>query len=88
MTNVIKIEKRGNTITSYSVDEQVMNELRLRMYQHEAKDLAALMRVTPSCIYSIKSGRTKWPRGRTLFALLTALEIEFRLYDIKNQRYL
>ena len=75
-------------LTDYAIDEQVMNDLRLRMYNYKPKELAEMLGVSVSCVYALKSGRTKWPRGKTLFALLEALDIKLRLYDAKAQRYL
>lgn len=90
MTNVIELSevKRGRVVTHYTVDEQVMNDIRLRMYKYDTNDLAFAMSVTPSCVRAIRNGRTKWPRGRTFFALLDALGLEFRLYDRSAKRYL
>lgn len=90
MTNVIELKevKRGRSVTHYTVDEQVMNDIRIRMYKYDTNDLAFAMGVTPSCVRSIRNGRTKWPRGRTFFALLDALGLEFRLYDANAKRYL
>lgn len=84
--NVVTLRKRGDR--SFTLDADVMNVLRLRMYEHDVADLCEHMGVSKSCVYAIRSGRTKWPRGKTLFALMDALRIEMRLYDNDNQRYL
>lgn len=63
--------------------EEALNILRLRMYEWAPKDLAEQCGVTVSCIYAIRGGRTKWPRDRTLFALVEALDFELRLVDVR-----
>jgi DNA-binding Xre family transcriptional regulator len=81
MTNVIALRK---TKQGYRLAEDVMNDLRLRMYTWNALDLAEATGVSVACIHSIKSGRTKWPRGKTLFAILEALDIDLLLVDAKT----
>lgn len=83
-----KVIRLPNKVTPYRIDEDMMNDLRMRMHVYEPKELAEMMGVSVGCVYALRSGRTKWPRGRTLFALLAALDIDLRLYDVKNQRYL
>lgn len=85
MTNVVQF-RVGHT--SFEVSEELMNKVRLKMYEHNIETLAVLIGRTPSCLRSIRSGRTKWPHAKTLFALLKALELELRLYDTHAQRYL
>ena len=58
---------------------QAMNVLRLHMHSIRATDLAKEVGVSPACIYSIKSGRTKWPRPKTFFALLDQFGLEMHL---------
>lgn len=81
MTNVIALKK---TKKGYRLPEDVMNALRLKMYTWNAQDLAEATGLSVACIYSIKSGRTVWPRGTTLFAILAALDIEILLLDAKT----
>lgn len=38
--------------------------------------LARRIGVSQSCIYYIRTGRTKWPRHGTFFALLAVLDLE------------
>ena len=85
MTRVVEF-KRGPT--TYQIDSAVMFDIRMRMHDWHPSDLAEEMGVSVGCVYAIRSGRTKWPRGHTFFALLKALDIELRLYAVKEQRYL
>lgn len=78
--------KRGKTV--YRIDEEVMNAVRIKLYEWRPKDLADQIGVSVSCIYSVRAGRTKWPRGKNLFALLDACGIEMHLYDRRRKRYL
>jgi hypothetical protein len=57
-------------------DHQAMQYIRERMYLFDPLDLADSVGVSRSCIYSIRSGRTKWPRGTTLFRMLDVLDLE------------
>jgi hypothetical protein len=81
MTNVIALRK---TKQGYRLPEAVMNDLRLKMYHWHPTDLAEVCGVSVACIYAIRSNRTKWPRGETLFAILAALDIELILIDGKT----
>lgn len=73
---------------SFHIPDDVMQALRLRMYNYDVADLAEYMGVSKSCVYAIRNGKTKWPRGDTLFALLNALDVELRLYAVQEQRYI
>jgi transcriptional regulator with XRE-family HTH domain len=81
MTNVIALRK---TKQGYRLPEDVMNALRLKMYTWNAQDLAEVTGLSVACVNSIKSGRTIWPRGKTLFAILEALDIDLLLVDAKT----
>lgn len=81
MTNVIALRK---TKQGYRLPEAVMNDLRLRMYNWNAQDLSEATGLSVGCIHSIKSGRTVWPRGKTLFLILDALDIDLLLVDAKT----
>jgi hypothetical protein len=59
--------------------EDAMNFVRDRIYLWDIKALASECGVTTSCLYSIRAGRTEWPRGKTLFRLLEALDLELWL---------
>jgi hypothetical protein len=72
----------------FAVAEEVMEELRMRMYNYEPQDLADAIGKSKSCIYAIRAGRVGWPRGGTFFSLLEAMDIELRLYAIREQRYI
>lgn len=56
--------------------DAVMNVLRREMYEWGYKELAKEVGVSPACIMAIRSGRTKWPRPKTFFGLLEALDLE------------
>ena len=90
MTNVVSITRsrkksitrsRKKKSTTYAVSEQVMYDLRMKMHEWYPKDLAEEMNVSVACVYAIRSGRTKWPRGKTFFALVDALGLQFVLVE-------
>jgi transcriptional regulator with XRE-family HTH domain len=81
MTKVVRLTR---TTSGYKLPDDVMNDLRLRMYSWNHRDLAEAIGVSTSCVNAIKSGRTKWPRGTTLFRLLAVLDIELLLIDGKT----
>jgi DNA-binding XRE family transcriptional regulator len=53
--------------------DEAMNLLRLDMHNMDAGLLATRIGVSVSCIYAIRSGRTKWPRHETMFAICRVL---------------
>ena len=73
---------------SYQIDEHVMNDIRLRLYYYDAKFIAEKTGLSLAAIYHTRSGRTKWPRSHTFFALIKFLDLEMHLYDVKAHRYL
>lgn len=73
---------------AYKIDEHVMNDLRLRMYDYDVQDMMDATGLSRGCIYNIRNGKTKWPRGATFFAVLRLLEIEMHLYDTRRGTYL
>ena len=79
LAKVISITK--NRKGGYSLPDDVMNDIRYRMHAYEVADLAELAGVSKGTIYSIRSGRTKWPRGTTLFPILDALGLDLVLVD-------
>jgi transcriptional regulator with XRE-family HTH domain len=81
MTNVIALRK---TKQGYRLPDAVMHDIRMRMYTWNSRDLAEATGVSVACINSIRSNRTKWPRGTTLFAILEALDIDLLLVDAKT----
>jgi DNA-binding Xre family transcriptional regulator len=56
-----------------------MEELRLAMHKKELALLAIRTGVSKSCLYAIRRGKTKWPRGETFFALCHVLGYEVAL---------
>lgn len=81
MTNVIALRK---TKRGYSLPDDVMDDIRIRMYNWHPSDLAEAAGVSVACIYSIRRNSTRWPRGTTLFAILKVLEIDLVLIDAKT----
>lgn len=81
MTNVIALRK---TKQGYRLPDALMHDIRMRMYTWNSRDLAEATGVSVACINSIRSNRTRWPRGTTLFALLDALDIDLLLVDAKT----
>lgn len=64
---------RLNTPKTIISADSLTVELRREMYAHDVDWLAAQAGVRTSTIYAIRSGRTKWPRGTTLFPILRAM---------------
>lgn len=84
MTTVLTLTRP--TEGRWTLPEDVMEDIRWRMHDFDAADIAALAGVSRSCIYAIRRGKTKWPRGTTLFPLLRALDIELVLVDRKTKQ--
>lgn len=83
--NVVTL-RRGTQ--KFVIPDEVMNQVRLRMYRYEPQELADYIGKSKSCVYALRSGRTKWPRGETLFALLEACGLELHLFSVEEQRYI
>ena len=83
MSIVQLIEHKPRAKASYAYKlrnaDEAMNVLRVAMHTWDYKDLAKHVGVSNSCIMSVRSGRTKWPRPHTFFGLLEALELEMHL---------
>lgn len=62
--------------------ESAMNTLRTEMYGHDIEHMAAVVDVSVACLYSIRSGRTKWPRPKTFFGLINYLNLEMHLVKV------
>lgn len=54
-------------------------DLRMEMYHYDASDIAESCGISLSCVYNIRSGKTKWPRGRTIFKIADYLGIEIHM---------
>lgn len=71
--------QRANVIplpVGYTRDAQaelLLREVRMEVYNYHPVELAQRVGVSRSTIESFRSGRTKWPRHATLFALLDAM---------------
>lgn len=67
---VVEFTRKPNGRKIVTVPDDVMRRLRWDMHGPRAVEIAEDLNLSPGCIYAIKSGRTKWPRPATLFALL------------------
>lgn len=76
MTNIVPMRKRKSEYLGIANAETAMNVIRLAMYPYDAHTMARRCDVSVSCIYAIRSGRTKWPRHATFFMLLHVLDLE------------
>lgn len=77
-----------HTKKGYLLPDDLFDDIRLRIYGWNIKDLAEEMEVSTGCVYAIRRGKTKWPRGTTLFALLKALDLAITVIDLKTGKAL
>jgi DNA-binding Xre family transcriptional regulator len=66
-------------VVRLSDPDAVMRELRSAMYGREVRLLAVRTGLSTACLYKIRNGTTKWPRGDTFFTLCNALGYEVAL---------
>lgn len=59
--------------------DAVLREVRLEIYKHDYILLARKIGVSPSTVMAFRSGRTRWPRPNTLFAILEEIGYEIRI---------
>lgn len=79
-TNVISIPHKPSRSYGVRDAEEAMIVVRNAIYEHGDPELLAnRIGVSVSCIFAIRSGRTKWPRSHTFFGLLSALDLEMSL---------
>lgn len=71
----MKIEKEYDLKNA----EDAMTVLRNEMYGFDMTLLAVRVGVTPSCLFAIRRGKTKWPRAHTFFGLISVLGLELYL---------
>lgn len=57
----------------------LMDVLRRDLYNQDLETLSIRIGVSTSCLYAIRSGRTKWPRHTTLLTLIHVLGYELWL---------
>lgn len=57
----------------------LMDVLRRDLYNQDLEMLSVRIGVSVSCLYAIRSGRTKWPRHTTLLTLIHVLGYELWL---------
>lgn len=62
--------------------DQVMRKIRLELYSWDTMSVARQVGVTTGCIYAIRRGKTKWPRGDTFFALCKVLGFQIILRKV------
>lgn len=83
-SNVIPLASLGTRTRDRDQQARdVLNRIRLECYEWHAQDLAEAADVSVGTIYAFRSGRTVWPRPRTLFPLLEALGYRIRLEKLK-----
>ena len=73
MSQVIPFEQKKGGAFCPADGPELMDFLRKDLYGVDLVALANRVGVSPSALYSIRAGRTKWPRHTTLFCLVTAL---------------
>jgi hypothetical protein len=59
--------------------EDTMNKLRIEMYGCDMHHMAQSIDVSYSCLMSIRSGRTIWPRPKTFWGIIDYLGLEVHL---------
>lgn len=66
---------------SFTSAEELIEEVRTEIYRSGMKyrDIAEKVGVSKSTVYSLASGKTRWPRPTTLFPLLDSMKLELRL---------
>lgn len=84
MSNVVALKAR--TPKQYLISDDVMFQIRMKMHHWRAADLAEAAGVCEGTIYGIRCGRTRWPRGSTLFPIIEALGMEVTLIDARTRR--
>lgn len=67
---------KPNYTKKFNSADAVMSTIRWEMYDHDIKDMAAYIGVSPSCIYAIRRGKTLWPRPKAFFGLIEYLNLE------------
>ena len=82
--------KRALTDTEQAADEkraEIMDVVRNALWDHGDMGLLAI-RVgrSVSCLNSIRSGRTRWPRWDTLLSLMYPLGLELTIRKIGDRR--
>jgi len=77
-TNVKPISKPGYARQCSNADDAMMT-LRTEMYAWEIPHMAEDIGVSASCLYAIRSGKTKWPRQKAFFGLIEYLELKMLL---------
>lgn len=73
--------ERNEALIRVSRREDIINKIRADLYGKDLEILANKIGVSKSCLYSIRSGRTKWPRDTTLLTLIDTLNYELWLAE-------
>lgn len=62
--------------------EDAMEVISKDLYHHDLELLSRRIGVSKSCLYAIRSGRTKWPRHETFLTLIHVLGYELWLMRV------
>lgn len=62
-------------MTNISSGSDLMDIIRDEMHKEDVKAMSRLTGVSTSALYSIRRGKTRWPRDYTLFALTVACDL-------------
>ncbi|MAD98744.1 MAG: hypothetical protein CMB99_15580 [Flavobacteriaceae bacterium] len=63
---------------------EFLREARLECYHYDVEEMSFDLGLSPSTIYAFRSGRTIWPRPRTLFKILDYIGYEITI--TKNKK--
>lgn len=66
--------------------KEIMQEIRDHLNQKEPKVVAAYTGLSRSCIYALRNGKTKWPRGTTVDCVLDACGLKIMLVNTGKAR--
>lgn len=80
--NVIPLRVTAQGVGRDDQAREFLRIVRLEAYDWRAVDLAEEAGVSPATIYAFRSGRTVWPRPRTLFPILEALGYRIKLEKV------
>ena len=56
--------------------DSCMSVIRMKMYQYDIDELADDIGVTTSCLYAVRRGSTIWPRPKTFFGPINAMDMK------------
>ena len=70
----------------YKNGEALMDAIRAHMYDDAPQAIADGINKSLACVYAIRSGRTKWPRDDTIWALLDFFGLELDIVKAGTAR--